>query len=267
MTLLESLQNIGFTSYEAKVLVALMQNKSATVSTLNADSGVPSSAVYGALKKLEKKGIIELENAKPIRYKCLSPDATICKLKRDFEDECAEVLNQLEQIYSTSSDEGCDDEIWTIRGVKNVVDKIIEFVEAANENILVLTSSTPFETLANNYPSSKKDYIKIMQLFNKKSNRGVNIRFICSSEAEASKIRKMLPFSSIKVNDLKDQMYDLKSFAMVVDNSEILLSTIKDSDDNPELTAIWSGSKDFSNALSHLLNARWEISESYYLGA
>lgn len=265
--LLESLQNLGFTSYEARVLAALMKNKRATVSTLHSDSDVPSSAVYGVLKKLEKKGLIELENAKPIRYKCLSPDATISKLKRDFEDECIEVHSQLEQIYNTSSNGESDDEIWTIRGIKNVVGKIIDFIEEANDGILILTSSTPFETLANRYPSSKKDYLKIMQLFNKKSNYGVKIRFISSSKAEACKIKKLIPYASIKVNDLKEQEYDLKSFVMVVDNSEILLSTIKDSDDDPELTAIWSDSKDFSSALSHLLNARWELSESYYSGA
>jgi sugar-specific transcriptional regulator TrmB len=50
-----SLQNLGFTSYEAKVYVALIRNETATVSTLHDDSGVPNSAIYGALKKLEKK--------------------------------------------------------------------------------------------------------------------------------------------------------------------------------------------------------------------
>ncbi|WP_406659587.1 helix-turn-helix domain-containing protein [Methanolobus sp. ZRKC3] len=262
--LLESLQNIGFTSYEAKVFVSLVKNKDATVATLHLDSGVPNSAIYGALKKLEKKGMIQLQNAKPIRYKCTSPEVAVSKLKRDFEDECEKILDQLEQIYDTSFDDVHDEDIWTIKGVRNVVDKIIQLIEGANEDILILSSSTPFNNLADNDRSLKKDYLNIMHLFNKKSAHGVKVRFISSSEDEASRMCKVVPLASIKVNDPKEQLYGLKSFTMLVDNSETLLAIIKEDGEETGLTAMWTHGKEFSHTMSHLLNAQWEVSDVYH---
>ena len=262
---MESLQNIGFTSYEARVFVALVQNKSATVSTLNADSGVPNSAIYGALKKLEKRGIIELQNSKPIRYKCLPPEIAIVKLKHDFDAECDNIQSQLDYICGSSFEESSDDGVWTIKGVRNVTTKVIQLIEGANEEIFILSSSTPFDTFADRGSLHKKDYLTIMQLFNKKSTQGVKIKFLSSSGSEAIKLHDMVPFALIKVNDLKDQLGSLKSFTMLVDNSKTLLSMVKEDNGNLDMDAIWADGDEFSSTMSHLLNARWEMSKSHGL--
>jgi sugar-specific transcriptional regulator TrmB len=265
-TLLTSLQNIGFTSYEARVFVALVQNKSATVATLNSDSGVPNSAIYGALKKLEKRGIIELQNSKPMRYKCLPPDIAIFKLKHDFDLECERIQSQLDGIYNTSFEETSDEGVWTIKGVNNVANKILQLVEESTKEILILSSSTPFAAFAERGDIHKKDYLKIMQLFNKKIAQGVNVKLISSSESEAIKMNDMVPLAQIKVNDLKNQLNGLKSFIMLVDNSKTLLSMVNKDDGNLDLSAIWANGEDFSNTMSHLLNARWEISKTHEIG-
>jgi sugar-specific transcriptional regulator TrmB len=149
--LLASLRKLGFTSYEAKVYVALVKHEAATVSTLHLDSGVPNSAIYGTLKKLEKKGIIEFQNTKPMRYRCIPPEEAIGKLKRNFKEECDGVLDELNAIYGESSYEKAEELIWTINGVRNVADKVIQMLESAQKEILILSSSTPFHTIAEKY--------------------------------------------------------------------------------------------------------------------
>jgi len=243
--------------------VALVQNKSATVATLNSDSGVPNSAIYGALKKLEKRGLIELQNSKPMRYKCLSPDVAIFKLKHDFEAECENIQCQLDTIYGTSIEEAHDEGVWVIKGVNNVTNKIIQLIEEASKEILILTSFTPFDRLAEKGDLHKKDYLKIVQLFNKKTAQGVDVKMISSSESEAMKMSNMVPLALIRVNDLKGQLDGLKSFIMLVDNSKTLLSTVSEGDGNLDLNAICADGEDFSNTMSHLLTARWEISKAY----
>ncbi|MDW7731228.1 MAG: helix-turn-helix domain-containing protein [Methanolobus sp.] len=263
MVLIESLQDIGFTSYEARVFASLMKNEIATVSTLNMDSGVPSSAIYGALKKLEKKGLIEVQNTRPACYKCLPPEEAINKLKRSFEEECDNILLELGQIYRTCAEEKVEEAVWTINGVRNVTDKVIQLIGDAREEILVLSSSMPFNTLAEKYPLLNKDYEIIMHLFNKKVGEGVRVRFVSSTEDEAKKLSKNIPLASVRVNQKQDMPCELKSFVIVVDNSEILIDIIREDPGETDIKAIWTNGKEFSSTLAHLLNAKWELSHAY----
>jgi len=263
MLLTDSLQEIGFTSYEARVFAALVKNGTATVATLNADSGVPSSAIYGALKKLEKKGLIEVQNTRPVRYKCLPPEDAVNKLKRTFEDKCDSILLELDSIYQSSAEDNVEEAIWTINGVRNVADNIIQLVGNAQEEILVLSSSTPFYTLARRYPSFIKDYETIMALFNEKIAEGVNVRFVSSTEEEACKISENIPLASVRINLDQDVPCELKSFVIVIDNSEILVDVINEDQGETDLKAIWTNGKEFSATIPHLLNAKWKISEKY----
>ncbi|WP_340818767.1 helix-turn-helix domain-containing protein [Methanolobus sp. WCC4] len=259
-----SLQNLGFTSYEAKVYAALVKNESATVSTLHLDSGVPNSAIYGTLKKLEKRGIIEFQNTKPMRYRCLPPEEAIAKLKTNYEGECAAVLSELKGMYGVSTGERNEGPVWTIKGVRNVTDKVIQMARGAKKDILVMSSSTPFRILAEQYPSLKKDYATITGIFNKKINdECVSVRFISSDEEEARRLCDLVPLASVKVNSARDTCMDLKSFVIVVDGSEIIVEILKEEDGETDLTAVWASAGEFSQTISHLLNAKWETSENY----
>ncbi len=262
--LLTSLQNLGFTSYEAKVFVALVKNESATVSALHLDSGVPNSAIYGALKKLEKRGIIEFQNTKPMRYRCIPPKDAIAKLERDYKDECDGVLDELNNIYGESSCDNKEELIWTINGIRNVTDKVIQMLESAEKDVLIMNSSTPFLTLAEKYVSLKKDYTTIIGIFNKKiADEGVSIRIIGSCDEDARKIHNMVPFASVRVNSMMNNPLEINSFVVVIDNSEMLVDIIKEDDGEADLTAVWTNGEEFSSTISNLLNAKWETSNEY----
>jgi len=58
--LIESLQQLGLTAYEAKILAALTQYGSRNAADLHTLSGVPRSAVYGVIDKLKNRGLIEI---------------------------------------------------------------------------------------------------------------------------------------------------------------------------------------------------------------
>jgi len=69
----KALQDLGLTEYEARVYTALAKIKTGIASEIHLISGIPRSAVYGALAKLEKRGIVEVQHSKPMRYKVVSP--------------------------------------------------------------------------------------------------------------------------------------------------------------------------------------------------
>jgi sugar-specific transcriptional regulator TrmB len=259
-----SLQNLGFTSYEAKVYVALVRNETATVSTLHDDSGVPNSAIYGALKKLEKRGIIEFQNTKPMRYRCIPPEEALSKLKKDYAEECDIVFEKLDELYGESASEKTEELIWNINGARNVTCKVIQMLESAKNDILILSSSTPFRAIAERHASLKKDYATIIGVMNRKSGEeGISVRVISSCEDEAKTIQNLVPLATVRVNSLEESGSELKSFVIVIDDSEMLVDILKDEDGDADLSAVWTNGAEFSSVISHLLSAKWEISEKY----
>jgi sugar-specific transcriptional regulator TrmB len=262
--IITSLQNLGFTSYEAKVYVALVRNENATVSTLHADSGVPNSAIYGALKKLEKRGIIEFQNTKPMRYRCIPPGEALAKLKKDYGEECDIVFEKLNEIYGESANERTEDLIWSINGIRNVTSKVIQMLESAKKDILIFASSTPFKEITENQASLKKDYATIIGIMNRKSgDERISVRVISPCEDEAKKIKNLVPMATVRVNSIEGTESELKSFVVVIDNSEMLVDIVKDEDKDTDLSAVWTNGAEFSATISHLLSAKWELSEKY----
>jgi len=61
-TAVESLRDLGLTEYEAKVYTALVKIRSGTAADIHLVSGIPRSAVYGALNRLEERGIVEVQS-------------------------------------------------------------------------------------------------------------------------------------------------------------------------------------------------------------
>ena len=53
-------KELGFTVYEAKTYVALLQNSPVTRYELSKNSGVPRSAIYGVIQQLENIGAVNV---------------------------------------------------------------------------------------------------------------------------------------------------------------------------------------------------------------
>jgi Predicted transcriptional regulators len=138
----KALQDLGLTEYEARVYTALAKIKIGIASEIHLISGIPRSAVYGALAKLEKRGIVEVQHSKPMRYKVVSPSDALDKLLGTFLLGSKEAFIALEELYCAEDVEEEDDEsIWMCRGAKNTHDKILELINAAGEEIDIVAYS------------------------------------------------------------------------------------------------------------------------------
>ncbi len=155
-TAVESLRDLGLTEYEAKVYTALVKIRSGTASDIHLVSGIPRSAVYGALHRLEERGTIEVQSSKPMRYRAVPPEIALEKLKDCFVAESENALVALEEIYQTPKMEAREEAIWTISGVKNVSDKIIEMIGGAQTDIIFAASYPSFPEIAKSDPSFEK---------------------------------------------------------------------------------------------------------------
>ena len=65
---IESMQELGFTASEGKIYLSLLQKPGATGYEVAATSGVPRSAIYNVLKKLEALGLVNASPGKPTKW-------------------------------------------------------------------------------------------------------------------------------------------------------------------------------------------------------
>lgn len=254
--LIESLQQLGLTSYEAKVLIALTQYGSGTAADIHALSGIPRSAVYGVITKLKDKGIIETQNTKPMRYKSISPERVINILKEEYEKAVLYSREQLEVIYHAMSEQAEDDAVWNISGVKNVNDKIVQMLESAKEEIIFASSYQPLDRVIGVYPIMEG----IKETVLKKIGEGVRVRMTGRSKDVVADIAKQFPGVEARSYDAKSS-HPLKGGILVIDNREILVVTIKDDSVPPNLTATWYNGKEQVDIFKHFIDTEWESSK------
>jgi sugar-specific transcriptional regulator TrmB len=260
--LIDSLRNLGLTAYEAKVFVALTKKGSSTVADVHELSGIPRSAVYGALKKLEEKDIIEVRNTKPMEYKCVPPKIAIERLKTDFDRESGNALLQLEEIYESVDPNSNDESIWTINGYRHVTEKMMQIISGARKE-LFLTAPHPFKReIPGETPRfSEKHHCMMHKILHDKIQSGVRMRLISCEIEKALAIAKDLPGADVRVYVRKEGKLPSKGGIIVVDSSEVLIDIKEAAGNKEDLTALWSSGKEFVTIFSHLLEVEWESSE------
>jgi sugar-specific transcriptional regulator TrmB len=261
-SLIDSLRNLGLTAYEAKVFVALTKKGSSTVADVHDLSGIPRSAVYGALKKLEDKGIVEIQNTKPMKYKCVPPETAMLRLKTDFDIESGNALWQLEDIYGSADSDGKEESIWTINGYRNVTEKMMQIINSAKQDIF-LTAPHPFyrEIPGETPRFAEKHYCMMHKILHDKIQSGVRMRLISYEIEKALSIAKDLPGADVRVYVRKEGKLPSKGGIVVVDSSEVLIDIKEAAGNKEDLTALWSNGKEFVTIFSHLLEVEWESSE------
>lgn len=139
MDLLADLSAIGFTEYEAKVYLALLQDHPATGYQLSKQAGVPRSMVYEALGRLDVRGaVLKAEDTKATLYRPVPPEALLDRLNGEHRRRMDALRLGLEQLYTTR-DEG---HLWTFSGEGPVLAYARQMIDnAAREAMLVLTDA------------------------------------------------------------------------------------------------------------------------------
>src|SRR5437763_688299 len=110
--MIESLKRLGLTEYEAKAYMALNHIKAGTVSDIHMASGIPRSAIYGSLTRLEEKGLIEVEHGKPMRYRSVIPSKAMGKLRANIVEESERALRYLEEPHAQGEDMEPAEAVW-----------------------------------------------------------------------------------------------------------------------------------------------------------
>lgn len=139
-----AMKQLGFTATDAKAYVALLKQHPATGYELATRSGVPRSAVYNVLKRLQVLGLINAVQEKPARYVPLPP----ARLFQLLETRFARSLDSLREGLERLSQRPTGSVTWTVEGYEAMLEQAQQLIGAAEAKVVASLWSREAEALA-----------------------------------------------------------------------------------------------------------------------
>ena len=96
--LLSDLQGVGFTEYEARVYLGLLQKSPATAYEVAKQHGLPRPNVYTVLETLERRGAVQRVSEDPVRMVPVDPQTLFDRISRTMAERCASLQERLESV-------------------------------------------------------------------------------------------------------------------------------------------------------------------------
>lgn len=128
---LSDLRTLGFTEYESKVYMALVQSSPATAYELSHASGVPRPNTYSVLKALAGRGAVMPVSKNPIRYVAQAPERLFGSIAAETRQLCDDVSDQLGRLATPPQNQY----VWNVRGEAEVHRKVSDMIADAREEI------------------------------------------------------------------------------------------------------------------------------------
>ena len=216
--IVERVKSLGFTAYEAKAYISLLQNSPVTRYELSKNSGVPRSAIYDVIRKLETIGAVNGMYTEPEKYVPLPPDQLFELLERQFKERISEAKSSLKN-YDNQLEAG---HLWNIVGYKNMIHKAREMVGRSEAKIFISLWEREAQQL-------RKELIAA-------ANRGVKITVFSFTTID---LPSATIFSYHIPEEKLEKIWDHKMI-LVVDQNELLMGEA----DNKNITkTAWTTNK------------------------
>lgn len=129
--LAKKMVDLGFTNYEAKAYVSLLQNYPVTRYELSKSSGVPRSAIYDVIRRLESYGAVSVMTTNPEKYVPLPPEQFLKMLEHRYSQRLEVFRKSISEIQTNIEPE----QLWNLTGYHNLISKAQEMIKSANSEI------------------------------------------------------------------------------------------------------------------------------------
>jgi sugar-specific transcriptional regulator TrmB len=96
--LAQELQSLGFSEYEARAYMALLESSPATAYEVSKAAGLPRANTYGALESCTEKGAVQPFSQRPIRYIPVDPQDLLSRIADDTAARCKQLASRLGQV-------------------------------------------------------------------------------------------------------------------------------------------------------------------------
>jgi sugar-specific transcriptional regulator TrmB len=237
-----ALEYLGLTAYEAKVFIALQKLNTGSARDISRIADVPRSQVYGAAENLEQRGLIEVQQSSPIRYRPVDLDTAKAYLRSRFEARESDAFRYLERVERERADtDEQQEDIWTIQGTEQIESRVHGLTSNADTNLLYACGADELTA-------------ETIEVLNDRARTGVDVTFV-SIDADFDGFHAEV--RTLRFPDHLQPARKESGRALTVDNRSLLLSVLGNErvPGVPVETAIWSDGTAFAAVLSELLQS------------
>lgn len=232
----DTLGRFGLSGYESRVFIALQKLGSGTASEVAEVTDVPRSQVYGAAESLADRGLVEIQQSTPIRYRPVSPQEAEDRLTARLVNERERAFTYLSNVEGTLSQEGeRRAEVWTVDGRANVSERVRTLAADARHRIVYGTRDPSF--LDADLQSTLAD----------RASSGVEVVVTSANEAVLQKVPEGV---ATHVASTELDPGEQSTRVLVVDGSAVVLGVWTDQGGE---TAVWSEGTGFATVLARLV--------------
>jgi HTH-type transcriptional regulator, sugar sensing transcriptional regulator len=129
--LIERLQALGFSQYEARAYTALLQKSPANGHEVSKTAGIPTSKVYETLERLRQKGAVLVQRSEPTLWAPVPHRDLVARLRGQVEATFSAVEAGLAQL-GHEQDTGLT---WSLSGRGHVVDSMRAAIDRAGKRL------------------------------------------------------------------------------------------------------------------------------------
>jgi len=234
----DSLERLGLSNYAARVLVALHRLGVGTAKQIHEETDVPRSQVYGAAEELLDRGLVELQQSTPKRYRPTGLDTARRRLAEELKTEADRAFSFLEAQRRARTEQETRDDVWTVRGREPVNGRVVELARQATDSLLFAASAPEFVSE------------EIAATIRDRRDAGVAVAVI----SESRSVREL--FDGIEGVDVdapqESQTMDYTGRVLLVDDRAVLLSSVPSTETSEE-TAIWSADTAMARILAQAI--------------
>ncbi len=203
MDLQNSLIELGFTEYEAKVYLALLADNPATGYQISKKSGVPRSMVYEVLSRLHTRGaVLETHEARATLYRPLPPAILLDRHEEEVRKLLGTLRPGLDELFSSPKDE----RTWSIKGRQGVLAYAQQMLQKAEHEVFLVLNDADLEALRPTLEAVDQ--------------RGIPVSVLLTGQ-------DTLPFGQVTHHPpLESEMHGLThTLLLIIDNDEALVGS------------------------------------------
>ncbi|AOH56849.1 transcriptional regulator [Peribacillus muralis] len=144
--IIEKLQSLGFSQYEAKAYVSLVRQGQASAYQVSKESGIPRARIYEILNGLQEEGVVIKEEINDsIQYSPLPVDVFLESVRSRWDNtyqSISDTLKQFEKIGPVS-----DNRVMTLKGEQHILSFCRTLIQKAEKRIVVSLWDKMYEIL------------------------------------------------------------------------------------------------------------------------
>ncbi len=240
---LKKLEDFGLTEYQARVYLALLEFDVATAGQIPPASKVPRTKIYGIMRQLHEKGLVQIVPETPLKYRAVPFDMFLEKQIVEMREKSNELeanketlSKEFEFSHKKPERQGKFEVLYGRRNVRDRLNKI--YTQAQSEILSIGTSNSPAR-------------IVNTTLWVIEDKKGVDIKYAFPVNAgNREKVEKIAKYAEIKHIDRDPPMH-----FVVVDSRECMLIHRVPDDPDPvrgDDVAIWTDDEAIVNAMKEI---------------